>query len=92
MGPETGCQIPVRVQPLAKRTEVVAMRDGALVVRVAAAPHKGAANKALCRFLAKTLGVRGSEVRIVSGERSRDKLIHVASLTEAEVRHRLGIA
>ena len=81
----------IRVQPLAKRTEVVGMRADALVVRVAAAPRKGAANKALCRFLAKTLGVRGSEVTIVSGERARDKIIHFASLSAGEVRDRLGI-
>jgi hypothetical protein len=91
MPAETGSQMRVRVRPLAKRTEVVGIAQDALVVRVAAAPQKGAANKALCRFLAKALGLRRSDVRIVSGERSRDKTIHVASLSESEVRNRLGI-
>jgi len=92
MPDEAGCRMRVRVQPRAKRTEVHGMRDGALVVRVAAAPRKGAANKALRRFLAKALGVRGSDVHIVSGERSRDKIIGFASLSESEVRQRLGVA
>jgi uncharacterized protein (TIGR00251 family) len=62
-----------------------------LVVRVTAAPRKGAANKALRRFLAKALGLRGSDVSIVSGEKSRQKTISFASLSESDVRDRLGI-
>ena len=92
MAEQTGCQIKVRVQPRAKRTEIVGMRDDTLVVRVAAAPRKGAANKALRRFLSRAAGVRGGDVRIAAGERSRDKIIHFATLSESEVRQRLGVA
>ncbi len=92
MAEQVGCQIKVRVQPLARRTELAGMREDALVVRVAAPPRKGLANKALCRFLARTVGVRGGDVRIVAGERSRRKIIHFATLSENVVRQRLGIA
>jgi uncharacterized protein (TIGR00251 family) len=91
MATDAGCQMKVRALPQAKRTEIGGIRGDAIVVRLTTAPRKGAANKALCRFLAKTLGVRGSDVRIVSGEKSRDKIIHFASLSEAEVRRKLGI-
>ncbi|MFQ5809550.1 MAG: DUF167 domain-containing protein [Armatimonadota bacterium] len=43
------------------------------------------------RFLAKALGLRGSDVSIVSGEKSREKTVGFASLSESDVRDRLGI-
>jgi uncharacterized protein (TIGR00251 family) len=89
MPEEPGCRIKVRVQPLAKRTEIAGMRGDAIVVRVAAAPRKGAANKELCRFLARAAGLPRSQVRIVAGERSREKTVHFATLNETEVRRRL---
>jgi hypothetical protein len=48
-------------------------------VKVAAAPEKGKANRALCEFIAEKLGVAKSKVRIVSGETSRLKRIHIDS-------------
>ncbi len=53
------------------------MPDGTWKVKVAAAPEKGKANQALCEFLAEKLGVAKSRVRIVAGETSRLKRIHV---------------
>src|SRR5271166_1032315 len=57
-----GCEIVVRLQPRARANEVVGERDGALLVRVTAAPVDGRANEALCRLIAKRAraGVRRS--------------------------------
>jgi uncharacterized protein (TIGR00251 family) len=49
----------------------------ALKARVAAPPEDGKANAALVGLLARTLDVRGSDVRIVSGASSRLKTIEV---------------
>ena len=81
----------VRVQPRAARSAIVGWRaDGALSVRVAAPPGEGRANAALAALLADALDLRPSAVTIAHGTHGRDKLVRVAGLTPAEVRHRIG--
>ncbi len=50
----------------------------------------GAANEALRKLLAKTLGVSKSDVEIVRGDRARIKLLRVDGIRAAEVRFDLG--
>jgi len=69
--------IAVRAQPGARRDEIVGLRDGVLVARVSAPALEGRANQALCRLIARALGIRRSQVSILRGERARDKLIRV---------------
>ena len=57
--------------------------DGALEVRVRAAPREGAANAALCRLLARALSVRPAAVGLLSGHRSRRKWVAVRGEPEA---------
>jgi uncharacterized protein len=80
----------LRVQPRASRPGIGGWRgDGALVVRVAAAPVDGAANAAVVAVVADALGVRPAAVTLVRGERSRDKIVRIAGLGLAEARARL---
>ena len=65
----------IRVRPGARRSAVKGVKDGKLVIDVAAQPEKGKANKELVRFLAKQLGVRKNQVVIVSGETAREKRV-----------------
>lgn len=81
--------LTLRVIPRAKKTEWGGRRGDALVVRLQAPPVEGAANEALLKFLAKELGVRPSDLEIVSGERARDKVIRVGGMTDAEVSSKL---
>jgi len=70
--------IRVKVIPKSSKTELVGiLPDGTWKVKVAAAPEKGKANRALCEFLAEHLGVAKSRVRIISGETSHLKRIQV---------------
>jgi uncharacterized protein (TIGR00251 family) len=84
--------VNVRVIPRARKTEISGERDGALVVRVAAPPVEGAANDALIAFFSDALRVPRRAIQIVSGERSRQKRIAIAGVTEAHVRARLTLA
>jgi uncharacterized protein (TIGR00251 family) len=78
--------VTVRVQPRAKRTEVVGEREGAVVIRVAAPPVDGKANAALCRFVAERAGVPKGAVSVVRGESARDKLVRVEGAVTDAVR------
>jgi uncharacterized protein len=82
--------IDVRVQPRAARDEIVGERAGALVVRLTAPPVEGKANDALCRLLAKRIGVALGRVAVIRGERSRDKVVAVEGMTSAEVARALA--
>ena len=73
----TGATFRVRVQPGASKNKIVGIREDALKIRISAPPVQGKANKVLMDFLAKELGVKKSEVEIVSGHTSRIKTIKI---------------
>jgi hypothetical protein len=81
----------VRLQPRAKRDEVVGERDGVVVIRVTAPPVDGKANAALCRLIAQKAGVPPSRVEIVRGHTAREKVIRVEGVTDAALRAALGV-
>jgi len=62
------------------------MRDGALLVRVAAPPEKGKANEELRACLAKSLGLPKSSVEFVSGAASRRKRLSLPAEAETALR------
>jgi len=82
--------IAVRVMPRTARTEIVGERAGRLLVKVTAPPLEGRANDAVRRVLAKATGVAASRVRLVSGERGRDKLVRIEGLSVDETLRRLA--
>ena len=72
----------VRVTPRASRDSIEGEYQGALKVRLTAAPITNRANEALKRLLAACLNVPVSAVRIVIGEKSRNKRVSVAGSPE----------
>lgn len=84
--------LPVKVVPGASRTRVMGEWDGRLKVAVAAAPEKGKANRAVCETIAKLLGVRHQQVRVVSGETSPVKTIRIEDVSVEAVRQALDRA
>ena len=69
--------LTVRVVSRASRSEIAGYHDGALRIRVAAAPVEGAANRELIRFLSKSFRVPQSAVTIISGSNSKNKIIRI---------------
>jgi uncharacterized protein len=70
-------QLRVRVTARASRDELAGLRDGVLHVRVSAPPVDGKANQAVCKLIARALGVAKTSVTVVKGERSRDKVVEI---------------
>ena len=48
-----------------------------------APPLDGRANDAVCRLLARALGVRASDVTVLRGERTRDKVVAIDGVAQA---------
>ena len=86
-----GVLLAVRVIPGARRNQL-ADEGGRLKVRLQAPPVEGKANAALLKFLAVRLGLRKNRLRLVSGERSRDKLLLLADVSLDEARRMIKSA
>ena len=86
---EGGATLLVRVRPRSAREGIVGVREGALLVGVAAPPVDGEANAAVARLLARALGVPPSGVQVLRGAASRGKRLRIAGLGAAEVLSRL---
>jgi uncharacterized protein len=87
-------QIAIRVTTRSSKPGIGGWRsdsDGGeyLEVKVAEPPAEGAANEAVVRLLAKTLGLGRMEVAIISGQTSRHKRIALP-IDLGEVRRRLA--
>ena len=74
----------MRVQPRAKRNAVEVSDDGAVRIRVTAAPDRGKANEAAMELLAKMLRVPKGAVRIARGHRAKDKILAIDGITPEE--------
>ncbi len=77
-------KIKVKVSPWAKNKNIRIEKDlfsneEIYFVKLTARPVAGAANKALIQDLAEYFNVRKGQVRIVSGETSRVKIVEVDS-------------
>jgi uncharacterized protein (TIGR00251 family) len=74
-------RIRVHVQPGAKRDELAGLFQESLKVRLSAPAVDNKANGALVVFIASLLGLKRSQVSLVSGQTSRSKSL----LVQAEV-------
>jgi uncharacterized protein (TIGR00251 family) len=71
-------RISVKVIPRAKHNSVECIKDGEYRVRLTAPPVDEKANRMLIKLLAKYFAVAPSLVRVVSGEKSRLKIVEVS--------------
>ena len=81
-----GVTLVVQVTPRSRKNEIVGADGQALRVKLTAPPVGGAANAALCDFLARALGVRKRAVTLVAGQSSRHKVVRVEGVTKDQVR------
>ena len=80
---ETGGGLTVRlhVLPRAKRGELAGLHNGALKVKVMAPPVEDAANRAVIEFFSDLLGISKSNLRILAGNKSREKVLQIKGVS-----------
>ena len=84
-----GVLLPVQAQPKARRNAVTGEHNGMLKVSVTQAPEKGKANAVLEQVIAAALGLKKSQVQIVSGQTSAKKKFLITGDTLDGVRVRI---
>ena len=82
--------ITVRLQPRARKNEIIDFRDNVLRARVTAQPSGGQANRALLELLALALEVPRNAVDIVHGYTSRNKVITVYNISPEDFKMKLA--
>lgn len=71
-------RIKIKVVPNAKRNEV--FEEGEMIkVYVTSPPVGGKANKAVIKLLAEFFEVKKGGVKIIKGERSREKIVEISA-------------
>jgi uncharacterized protein (TIGR00251 family) len=85
-----GVVLRVRVQPKASREAISGSVD-ALKVALMAPPVDGEANAALIALIAKRFHLPKSALRLISGEKSREKTVFVPGKTASDAVIALGV-
>jgi uncharacterized protein len=76
--------IRVRVTPRAHGSSIAGRSAQGWRIRIAAPPVDDRANAELVRFLAATLGVPRSSIRITGGSHSRDKTLRIEGISQID--------
>jgi uncharacterized protein len=83
-------QVAVRLTPRASREEIIGPRGGVLAAKVNAPPVDDRANAALCKLIAKAVGIPPSKVQVTRGQKGRDKLLRLQGVSADEAAKRLA--
>ena len=82
-------RLRLRVSPGASGGPKINRHGEGWRVRVAAAPERGRANEAVLQLLADRLRLPRTSLKLVSGERARDKIVELDGIDEVEAERRL---
>ena len=76
--------INIKAIPGAKRNEISGVlgegEQARLKIRISAPPEDGKANKAICKLIAKAMGVKPREVSVVVGPANPEKTLRIESV------------
>jgi uncharacterized protein (TIGR00251 family) len=87
-----GCILAVRAQPGARKNAIVGVHHGQLKVAVTAPADKGRANEALVETIAEALGLKRSQVELISGQTRREKKFLIRGTQCAELERKVAAA
>lgn len=75
---DEGIKFSIRVIPKSSKNALIsAQQDDVIKLKITAPPIEGKANEAGVKYLAEILNVANSKVKIISGQKSRNKTVEV---------------
>lgn len=77
--------LEVKITPQAPRNKILRWEGTRLVIKIQGIPEKGKVNENLIEFLAKTLQIAKSQIRIVAGETSRLKKLDIQGVSLEQI-------
>jgi len=83
-------EIRIKAIPGASRDAVSGLLGNRLKLRISAAPEDGKANKAIEKLLARTLGIKPSQVIICAGRTNPEKTAQVFDISIEHLSESLG--
>ena len=85
-----GLTVRLHVLPRAKISEIAGLHNGALKIKITAPPVDDAANRAVIEFFSKLLGISRSSLKILAGNKSREKILQVQGISRTGFLSRLS--
>jgi len=70
-------KISVKVKPNARQEKIERINESHFLIRVKEKPQEGKANKAVIKVLAEYFGVPQSQVVLLKGQSSREKIFEI---------------
>ena len=86
---KSGIRFSAIIQPRSSQNEVFGIHNNSLKIRLTSPPVDGAANKTCVKFLAKSLGMSPSKIRIVAGLKNKNKTIEIDDIDESDFQNKL---
>ena len=81
--------LPVKVVPGSSRNRIAGRYGDGLRVQVCAPPEKGKANQAVIELLADALGLKATQIQLISGRTQPRKIFRIAALNSAQLAEKL---
>lgn len=78
--------LEVKITPNASRNEILRWEENRLVIKIKGVPEKGKVNENLVAFLAKTLEITKSQIKIAAGQTSRIKKLDIQEMSLEQIK------
>lgn len=70
--------LKLKITPRANKNEITeTLSDGTIKIKLKAPPVEGKANEALLKFLSKEWDVAKTKIRIIKGEKNKNKIVEI---------------
>lgn len=83
---EGGVRLSLYLQPRASKNSIVGLHDDCIKIKVTAPPFDNEANLELINYLSKLLKISKKSISIVSGMKSRRKVVEIVGMDYKNLR------